>query len=85
MRAANYKKALELTEHGPWAQQFWDDLVPLKDRVVKHPVFMDMAAGSLSLPRFRCALLNFYPLVEKLSQVHGAEPGQDPTGSFPRP
>ena len=71
MRAANYKKALELTAHSPWAQQFWDDLVPLKDRVVRHPLFEEMAAGSLSLPRFRSALLNFYPLVENFPKYMG--------------
>ncbi|MDX1804411.1 MAG: iron-containing redox enzyme family protein [Alcanivorax sp.] len=64
MRAAQYKKALEITEHQAWAQQFWDDLIPLKNQVVKHPLFVEMGEGSLSLARFRCALLNFYPLVE---------------------
>lgn len=64
MRANEYKKGLELTEHSPWAQAFWDDLVPLKNAVVEHPVFTEMAAGSLDVARFRCALLNFYPLVE---------------------
>ncbi|EKF74873.1 coenzyme pqq synthesis protein C [Alcanivorax hongdengensis A-11-3] len=83
MRAAQYKKALELTEHSPWAQQFWDDLVPLKNQVVEHPVFVEMAEGSLSQPRFRCALLNFYPLVENFPKYMAlnlakTRPGRQP-------
>lgn len=51
------------TPHPPWAEQFWNDLIPLKDRISGHPLFREMAAGDLSLGRFRHALLNFYPLV----------------------
>ena len=83
MRAANYKKALELTEHTPWAQQFWDDLVPLKNKVVNHPVFAEMASGRLSLPRFRCALLNFYPLVENFPKYMGLNLAKTLPGRFP--
>tara|TARA_Y100001934_G_scaffold275077_1_gene368743 strand:+ start:254 stop:991 length:738 start_codon:yes stop_codon:yes gene_type:complete len=83
MRAAHYKKGLELTDHTPWTQAFWDDLVPLKNRVVEHPVFVEMGAGTLSLPRFRCALLNFYPLVENFPKYMGlnlakTQPGRHP-------
>lgn len=59
----NYNDNLVLTEHPPWAQQFWDDLVPDKDAVANHPLFQAMAAGTLPVERFRFALLNFYPLV----------------------
>ncbi|MFW2124988.1 iron-containing redox enzyme family protein, partial [Acinetobacter ursingii] len=38
-------------------------LVPAKERVSKHPLFVDMAKGDLILECFRSALLNFYPLV----------------------
>lgn len=83
MRAANYKKALEITAHSPWAQQFWDELVPLKDQVVHHPLFTEMGSGALSLPRFRSALLNFYPLVENFPKYMGlnlakTRPGRQP-------
>lgn len=54
---------VELTPHPLWAQQFWDRLVPLKDRIANHVLFAEMAEGNLSLARFRRALLNFYPLV----------------------
>ncbi len=54
---------IERTEHPAWAQQFWDDLIPFKDRIARHPLFTEMGAGELSLARFRHALLNFYPLV----------------------
>ncbi|HEX4869674.1 MAG TPA: iron-containing redox enzyme family protein [Moraxellaceae bacterium] len=52
-----------ITPHPAWAQRFWDDLVPLKDAIARHPLFTAMAAGDLPLARFRHALLNFYPLV----------------------
>lgn len=52
-----------VTPHPAWAQRFWDDLVPLKDAIARHPLFTEMAAGDLPLARFRHALLNFYPLV----------------------
>jgi len=83
MRAANYKKGLELTDHGPWAQAFWDDLVPLKNRVVEHPVFVEMGAGTLSLPRFRSALLNFYPLVENFPEYMGLNLAKTQPGRYP--
>ncbi len=58
-------RQLEITPHQPWAQQFWDDLVPIKDQVANHPVFQKMADGSLHLACFRHALLHFYPLVAR--------------------
>lgn len=54
---------LEITPHNAWAQKFWDDLIPAKNRVSQHPLFLGMANGTLSLECFRAALLNFYPLV----------------------
>ena len=64
MTAMNqYATKLEITPHNEWAQRFWDGLLPAKERVSKHPLFLDMASGSLSLECFRSALLNFYPLV----------------------
>lgn len=72
------------TPHFGWAQEFWDNLVPLKDRIARHPLFEEMASGNLSLSRFRHALLSFYPLVGNfphymsltLSKTHDTrEPG----------
>ncbi|MDF1780610.1 MAG: iron-containing redox enzyme family protein [Alcanivoracaceae bacterium] len=85
MRAAQYKKKLELSEHTDWAQDFWDSLVPFKDKVVAHPVFSEMASGQLSSERWRRALLNFYPLVENfpkymalnLAKVRRGVPGHE--------
>lgn len=54
---------IAVTPHPAWAQRFWDDLVPVKDAIAGHPLFTAMAAGELTLARFRHALLNFYPLV----------------------
>ncbi|ENV48513.1 hypothetical protein P255_00015 [Acinetobacter brisouii CIP 110357] len=54
---------LEITPHSMWAQKFWDELIPAKERVSQHPVFIGMANGTLKLECFRAALLNFYPLV----------------------
>jgi pyrroloquinoline quinone (PQQ) biosynthesis protein C len=52
-----------ITPHPAWAQRFWNDLSPVKDRIATHALFREMADGELSLARFRHALLNFYPLV----------------------
>lgn len=54
---------VERTPHPAWAQDFWDRLIPIKDQIASHPLFSEMAAGELSVARFRHALLNFYPLV----------------------
>ncbi|OTK33226.1 TenA family transcriptional regulator [Acinetobacter baumannii] len=64
MTALNqYGMSLEITPHNGWSQRFWEDLLPVKERVSKHPFFTEMANGGLSLESFRYALLNFYPLV----------------------
>jgi len=62
---------IELTPHPDWAAQFWDSLVPFKDRIAQHPLFTEMAAGTLALGRFRHALLNFYPLVGNFPHYMG--------------
>lgn len=54
---------VDITPHPAWAEKFWNDLVPLKDAIARHPLFEEMAAGNLSPARFGLALLYFYPLV----------------------
>ncbi|EDY86498.1 TENA/THI-4 family [gamma proteobacterium HTCC5015] len=83
MPAKKYKEALELTPHPEWAQQFWDDLVPLKNKVAQHRLFREMADGSLSLERFRRALLNFYPLVENFPKYMGQHLAKTRPGIMP--
>ena len=61
--ARKYEEELQITSHYGWSQQFWDDLVPVKDKISQHPFFQEMAAGTLNISAFRYALLNFYPLV----------------------
>ena len=58
-----YETTLQLTAHDAWAQQFWDQLEPLKNKISQHIFFEEMASGKLSLEAFRYALTNFYPLV----------------------
>lgn len=58
-----YSDELEITPHTAWSQIFWDELTPAKNRVSEHPLFKNMADGSLSLVCFQHALLNFAPLV----------------------
>ena len=79
-----YEEGLQLTSHHSWSQQFWDDLVPVKDRISQHPFFQEMAAGTLNIFAFRYALLNFYPLVAQFpaymglalaKAIHFQEPG----------
>lgn len=62
---------IERTPHPAWAQEFWDKLVPLKDRISHHPMFSEMAHGELSLARFRHGLLNLYPLVANFPHYMG--------------
>ncbi|MDF3030256.1 MAG: pyrroloquinoline quinone biosynthesis protein, partial [Moraxellaceae bacterium] len=62
---------VEITPHPQWAQDFWNDLIPLKEAIARHPLFEEMATGDLSLARFRCALLNFYPLVGNFPHYMG--------------
>ncbi|MEP4371951.1 MAG: iron-containing redox enzyme family protein, partial [Alloalcanivorax venustensis] len=83
MAVARYKEPLTLTEHAPWAQRFWDALVPLKDRVARHPLFVEMGDGSLSLGRFRDALLHFYPLVEHFPKYMGLALAKTRPGLYP--
>jgi|GEM_PF-6885484 len=46
MTALNqYGMNLEITPHNGWSQRFWDDLLPAKERVSKHPFFTEMANG----------------------------------------
>ena len=58
-----YSHKLEITLHNPWSQAFWDQLLPIKNRISQHPFFLGFASGQLSLACVRYALLNFYPLV----------------------
>lgn len=58
-----YGTTLEITPHTDWSKQFWEGLIPAKEKVSHHPLFVDMASGKLSVACFRHALLNFYPLV----------------------
>lgn len=58
-----YSTQLEITAHNAWSEEFWNRLVPAKNRVSNHPFFVDMAAGTLHIKTFKHALLNFYPLV----------------------
>ncbi len=83
MRAANYKKALELTEHTPWAQQFWDDLVPLKNKVVNHPVFAEMASGQLEPAAFPLCVIEFLSAGRKLPKYMGLNLAKTLPGRFP--
>ena len=54
-----YTKELEITPHTQWSQAFWDQLLPIKDRISQHPFFVGFASGQLSLACVRYALLNF--------------------------
>jgi pyrroloquinoline quinone (PQQ) biosynthesis protein C len=85
-----YEEELILTPHPEWAQDFWDRLVPIKDRVVQHPIFQTMGEGELPIDHFRYTLLNFYPLVENfpkymalnLAKCRRDKPGHDETRNW---
>ena len=62
---------VEITPHPVWAEDFWNSLVPLKDRIGQHPLFSQMSSGALPVTRFRYMLLNFYPLVANFPHYMG--------------
>lgn len=55
---------INITPHSEWAQKFWDDLIPLKNKVVHHPYFSKVQTGELPIDLGYKGLINFYPLVE---------------------
>lgn len=55
---------ITLTPHPEWAQRFWDNLVPLKNKVVSHPYFEDIQEKRLPVELGQKGLIYFYPLVE---------------------
>lgn len=55
---------IKITDNVGWAEDFWNTLTPLKNKIVNHVYFKEMAAGTLSLQRFQRGLRDFYPLVE---------------------
>jgi pyrroloquinoline quinone (PQQ) biosynthesis protein C len=65
------KRKLQITENTGWAKEFWDNLVPFKDKVRDHPIFQNMGNGELSVKKFQKGLLNFYPLVENFPKYMG--------------
>jgi pyrroloquinoline quinone (PQQ) biosynthesis protein C len=83
MSVLQYKKKLEITAHEDWAKRFWADLVPWKDKVVQHQLLLEMSEGSLSLERFRRALLNFYPLVENFPKYMALNLSKVRPGVYP--
>lgn len=83
MAAPAYKKKLELTPHPEWVDRFWGEMVPLKDQVAQHPLFVEMGQGKLSMERFRCALLNFYPLIENFPKYMALNLAKTRPGLFP--
>ena len=45
MTALNqYGMSLEITHNG-WSQRFWEDLLPVKERVSKHPFLLKWPMG----------------------------------------
>ena len=89
--ARKYEEELKITSHYGWSQQFWDDLIPVKDQISQHPFFQEMAAGTLNISAFRYALLNFYPLVAQFPAfmglalakiIHFQEPGMTEARSW---
>ncbi|MGM0563470.1 MAG: TenA family transcriptional regulator [Pseudomonadota bacterium] len=79
----SYKAAIEVSQWPDWAESFWQQLVPLKDQVAEHELFVHMAGGTLPLERFRHALLNFYPLVENFPKYMALNLAKTQPGVYP--
>ena len=55
---------IEMTQHPRWVAEFLRRIEPFEQKITCHPYFEQMAAGTLSIKRFRGGLLNFYPMIE---------------------
>ena len=55
---------VKITPHPSWIEEFLDFIAPYNDRIVNGRLFSELAAGTLSIERFRGGLVNFYPLIE---------------------
>ena len=75
---------LQLTSHPPWVETFLQRIAPTVDSIVNGPFFAELAAGSLSMARVRCGLLNFYPLIEDFPAYMGRAIQKVPGGREPR-
>ncbi len=62
---------IETTPHPEWVRNFLEEIEPYNDRIMNGPYFDEMAAGTLSMSRFRGGLLNFYPLIEDFPAYMG--------------
>lgn len=56
------------TPQPKWVKDLLSDLRPYEDRVVNHPVFIQLSIGELPVPALQKALVNFYPLIESFPQ-----------------
>lgn len=74
---------LEITPNPSWADTFWKNLEPLKDAIANHALFNEMTDGKLPIKKFRCALLNFYPLVANFPHYMGCILGNTSTLTEP--
>lgn len=74
---------VEITPHPPWVVDFLSTVTPCKDRIVHGKLFSEMASGELSMPRFRGALLYFYPLIENFPKYMGLTLSKIPEGDHP--
>ena len=55
---------VQITPHPEWAQKFWDDLVPLKNKIVEHVLFKDMNEGKITREQWQRVFVDFYVLIE---------------------
>ena len=75
---------IELSPNPPWVGDFLEIVTTCVDRIVNGLYFAEMAAGSLSMTRFRRGLLNFYPLIEDFPAFMGRVIQKVPSGREPR-
>lgn len=68
------------TKHLPWIEDFISAVAPYEARVVNSPLFAELAAGTLSMPKFRAGLLYFYPLIEAFPQYMALTLAKVPLG-----
>lgn len=71
---------IKLTFHPQWVEEFLECIAPYNDRIVKGRLFSEMAAGTVSMARFRGGLVNFYPLIENFPVYMGCALKKVPPG-----
>lgn len=75
---------MEITPNPDWVLELQQRLLPTIQGIVDGNLFREMADGTLTMKRFRGALLYFYPLIENFPKYMGLTLSKIPEGDIQR-